>query len=188
MLSCYQQLRALSGQLRRREKQQQQLRNNHVRSSSTSNQDSFDVDSVSDTSSSGDEPTTIASLRSGMLKSGVQELKGLVHDLLRREAKKANGSNSANACPECGADVDARLRMEAHLHKANEAREQGERKMKLMDEEAKRKDEDILELKNKVCFLNSRTKRCGDEIHAVKPETHRTKSQSHYFFLPSSCR
>ncbi len=36
------------------------------------------------------------------------------------------------------------------LHKASEAREKGERRVKQMEEEAKRKDEEILELKSKV--------------------------------------
>ena len=64
ILSSYQQIRALTGQLRRRDKQR--------RNSS----DSLDVDNVSSSasssSSSSDEPTTIAAVKAGMLKASVQ--------------------------------------------------------------------------------------------------------------------
>lgn len=82
-----------------------------------------------------------------MLKAGVQELKNLMHDLLRKEAK--------GACISCGGDSNERLRLEVQLHKATEAREKGERKLKSMEDEAKKKDEEILELKSKV--FNQRT-------------------------------
>ena len=65
-----------------------------------------------------------------------------MHDLLRREAK--------GACLACGGDANERLRLEVQLHKGTEAREKAERRMKAMGEEAKRKDEEILELKGKV--------------------------------------
>ncbi len=39
---------------------------------------------------------------------------------------------------------------QVQLHKANEAREKGERRLKQLEEEAKRKDEEILEIKSKV--------------------------------------
>jgi hypothetical protein len=39
----------------------------------------------------------------------VQELKGLLHDLLRKEAK--------GSCITCGADVNEKLRLEVREHK-----------------------------------------------------------------------
>ena len=93
-------------------------------------------------SSSGDEPTTIASLRAGLLQSGVQELKGLLHDLLRKESK--------GSCLACGSDSNDRLRLEVQLHNTTEAKEKGERKLKQLETEAKAKDEEIMGLKSKV--------------------------------------
>ena len=77
-----------------------------------------------------------------MLKGIVQELRGLLHDLLRKEAK--------GACLSCGNDTNDKLRLEVQLHQTNEAKEKGERRLKQMEDEAKRKDEQILELKSKV--------------------------------------
>ena len=59
ILSCYQQIRALSGQLRRRDK--------HRRNSN----DSLDVDSNA-SSSSSDEPATVDAVKAGILKESVQ--------------------------------------------------------------------------------------------------------------------
>ena len=42
------------------------------------------------------------------------------------------------------------LVLQVQLHKATEAREKGERRVKQIEEEAKRKDEEILDLKGKV--------------------------------------
>jgi hypothetical protein len=130
MLSAYQQIKALCGQLRRREKQR--------RSSS----DSLDADSTVSSSSSSDELTTIQSVKTGILISGVQEMRGLLHDLLRKESK--------GACLSCGADANEKLRLEVHLHKTTEAKEKLERTMKAKEEEEKRKEEEILDLKSKV--------------------------------------
>ena len=132
MLSTYQQLKAICGQLRRREKQR--------RNSS----DSLGVDTVS-SSSSSDEPTTANSVKAGHLGGAVQELRGLVHDILRKEAK--------GACLACGGDRDEKLRLEVQLHKTTEAKEKLERVQKQKEDEAKRKDEEILDLKSKVRYV-----------------------------------
>eukprot|EP00095_Tigriopus_kingsejongensis_P006786 maker-scaffold794_size96255-snap-gene-0.19 protein:Tk06786 transcript:maker-scaffold794_size96255-snap-gene-0.19-mRNA-1 annotation:"bicaudal d-related protein homolog" len=128
MLSVFQQLRALTGQLRRREKQR--------RNSS----DSLDNETVS--SSSSDEPTTAQGMQSGVLNGALQELRGLVHGLLRKEAK--------GACIACGGDKDEKLRLEIQLHNTTEAKEKLERTMKQKEDESKRKEEEILELKSKL--------------------------------------
>lgn len=72
-----------------------------------------------------------------------QDLKGLLHDLLRKEAKGV-------ACAACGMDTNEKLRLEVQLHKGTEAREKAERRMKQMEDEARRKEEEIIDLKGKV--------------------------------------
>ena len=119
------------------------------------------MDNVSDTSS-GDEPTTVASLKAGMLKSGVQELKGLVHDLLRKEAK--------GACLACGGDSNDRLRMEVQLHKTTEAKEKGDRKIKSLEDEAKRKDEEIMDLKSKLSVTELQVAAAEEERDTLKDD------------------
>ena len=78
----------------------------------------------------------------GILNGCVQEMRGLLHDLMRKESK--------GTCLTCGADTNERLRMEVQLHKMTEAKEKLERNMKVKEEEAKKKDEQILDLTSKV--------------------------------------
>jgi hypothetical protein len=121
-LSSYQQIKTLSGQLRQRTR----------RNSTDSNQ----------TSSSSEEILHPDSLKAGALNSALQELRGLVHDLLRKEAK--------GACLACGSDTSEKIRMEIQLHKTQELNEKMERRLKEQDDLAKRKDDEILDLKSKV--------------------------------------
>ena len=86
-------------------------------------------------SSSSDEVQN--SLKSGLLKTVVQELKGLLHDLLRKEAK--------GSCLACGADVNERMKLEIQLHKSTENYEKLDRRMRQQEEEAKRKAEEIID-------------------------------------------
>jgi len=155
MLSAYQQLKALCGQLRRREKQR--------RTSS----DSLDVDStVSSSSSSTDELTTIASVKPGILNSSVQEMRGLLHDLMRKESK--------GACLTCGADTNERLRMEVQLHKMTEAKEKLERNMKAKEEEAKKKDEQILDLTSKITVTEKQLSAATEERDTLREDISNT--------------
>ena len=59
-----------------------------------------------DTTSSSEEPVSV---KAGLLQTVMQELKGLLHDILRKEAK--------GSCPSCGADVNDRIKLEVQLHK-----------------------------------------------------------------------
>ena len=56
-----------------------------------------------DTTSSSEEPQA-SNVKVGLLNSVMQELKGLLHDILRKEAK--------GSCPACGTDVNDRLKLE----------------------------------------------------------------------------
>ena len=121
-MSSYQQIKTLCSQLRQRTR-----RNSN--------------DSL-ETSSSSEEIVHPDSLKSGSLSSAMHELKGLVHDLLRKEAK--------GACLACGADTNEKLRMEVKIHKTQEENEKLERRLKELEDLGKRKDDEILDVKSKV--------------------------------------
>ena len=123
VLSAYQQLRNMCAILRQRGKQR--------RNSS---------DSL-DTTSSSEEPQ-VASVKVGHLTGVMQELKGLLHDILRKEAK--------GTCPTCGADVNDRMKLEIQLHKTQENFEKMERDLKKKEEESKARDNEIKDLLSKV--------------------------------------
>ena len=94
-----------------------------------------------DTASSSEEPQ-VASVKVGHLTGVMQELKGLLHDILRKEAK--------GTCPSCGADVNDRMKLEIQLHKTQENFEKLERDLKKKEEEAKASDNEIKDLLSKV--------------------------------------
>ena len=121
-MSSYQQIKTLCSQLRQRTR-----RNSN--------------DSL-ETSSSSEEIVHPDSLKSGSLTSAMHELKGLVHDLLRKEAK--------GACLACGADTNEKIRMEVKIHKTQEENEKLERRLKEVEDLGKRKDDEILDVKSKV--------------------------------------
>ena len=123
VLSVYQQLRNMCGILRQRGKQ---------RSRST--------DSL-DTTSSSEEPQ-VNHVRAGLLLDVMQELKGLLHDILRKEAK--------GSCASCGADVNDRMKLEIQLHKTQENFERMERDLKKKEDESKAREDEIRELMSKV--------------------------------------
>ena len=72
----------------------------------------------------------------------LHELRGLVHDLLRKEAK--------GTCLSCGADSNEKIRMEVQLHKTQEQNDKLERRLKEQEDLNKRKDDELLEVKSKV--------------------------------------
>ena len=74
--------------------------------------------------------------------SVMQELKGLLHDILRKEAK--------GTCPSCGVDVNDRMKLEIQLHKTQENFEKLERELKKKEEESKASDNEIKDLLSKV--------------------------------------
>ena len=123
VLSVYQQLRNMCGILRQRGKQ---------RSRST--------DSL-DTTSSSEEPQ-VNHVKAGLLLDVMQELKGLLHDILRKEAK--------GSCASCGADVNDRMKLEIQLHKTQENFERMERDLKKKEDESKAREDEIRELMSKV--------------------------------------
>jgi len=143
VLSAYQQIRNMCAILRQRGKQR--------RNSS---------DSL-DTTSSSEEPV-ISSVKVGLLQSVMQELKGLLHDILRKEAK--------GSCPSCGADVNDRLKLEVQLHKTQENFERLERDLKKKEEESKARDNEIKDLLSKLTVTEVQLKAAEEERDTLKSD------------------
>merc|ERR1712088_650958 len=121
ILSAYQQLKNMCSLLRQRGPGKQ-------RRNST--------DSL-ETTSSSEEPRA-SQVRVGLLHEVMQELKGLLHDILRKEAK--------GSCPACGADVNDRLKLEVQLHKTTENFEKLERNLKKKEDESRAREDEMREL------------------------------------------
>jgi len=143
VLSVYQQLRNMCGILRQRGKQ---------RSRST--------DSL-DTTSSSEEPQ-VNHVRAGLLLDVMQELKGLLHDILRKEAK--------GSCASCGADVNDRMKLEIQLHKTQENFERMERDLKKKEDESKAREDEIRELMSKLSVTEVQLKAAEEERDTLRSD------------------
>merc|ERR1719245_1009487 len=143
VLSVYQQLRNMCGILRQRGKQ---------RSRST--------DSL-DTSSSSEEPQ-VNHVKAGLLLDVMQELKGLLHDILRKEAK--------GSCASCGADVNDRMKLEIQLHKTQENFERMERDLKKKEDESKAREDEIRELMSKLSVTEVQLKAAEEERDTLRSD------------------
>merc|ERR1711971_44890 len=142
ILSSYQQIKTLCSQLRQRPR-----RNSN--------------DSV-ETSSSSEEVIHSDSLKKGALNSALTELRGLVHDLLRKEAK--------GACLSCGADSNEKIRMEVQLHKTTEQNEKLERRLKERENLGKQKDDEILDVKSKLSVAEVKLSALEEERDILKSD------------------
>lgn len=142
ILSSYQQIKTLCSQLRQRTR-----RNSN--------------ESV-ETSSSSEEILHTDSIKSGALNSALHELRGLVHDLLRKEAK--------GACLACGADSNDKIRMEVQVHKTQEQNEKLERRLKEQEDLNKRKDDELLEAKSKLSVTEVKFSALEEERDILKSD------------------
>merc|ERR1719278_1373305 len=143
VLSVYQQLRNMCGILRQRGKQ---------RSRST--------DSL-DTTSSSEEPQ-VNHVKAGLLLDVMQELKGLLHGILRKEAK--------GSCASCGADVNDRMKLEIQLHKTQENFERMERDLKKKEDESKAREDEIRELMSKLSVSEVQLKAAEEERDTLRSD------------------
>ncbi len=146
MLSSYQQIKTICSQLRQRTR----------RNSSES----------VETTSSSEEVGHSSALKPGSLDSALQELRGLVHDLLRKEAK--------GTCLSCGADSNDKIRMEVQLHKTQEQKEKLERRLKDAEDQNKRKDDEILELISKLSLTETRLQATEEERDILQGDVENT--------------
>lgn len=149
ILSAYQQLKNMCGILRQRGKQR--------RNSS---------DSL-DTASSSEEPQA-SHVKVGLLHSVMQELKGLLHDILRKEAK--------GSCPACGTDVNDRLKLEVQLHKTTESFEKLERTLKKKEDESKAREDEMRELLSKLSVTEVQLKAAEEERDTLKGDLDNTEA------------
>merc|ERR1719228_896839 len=143
ILSAYQQLKNMCGILRQRGKQR--------RNSS---------DSL-DTTSSSEEPRA-SQVRVGLLHEVMQELKGLLHDILRKEAK--------GSCPACGADVNDRLKLEVQLHKTTENFEKLERNLKKKEDESRAREDEMRELMSKLSVTELQLKAAEEDRDTLRSD------------------
>lgn len=143
ILSAYQQLRNMCGILRQRGKQR--------RNSS---------DSL-ETTSSSEEPQ-MNQVRTGLLSGVMQELKGLLHDILRKEAK--------GSCPACGMDVNDRLKLEVQLHKTTESFEKLERTLKKKEIESKQREDEMTELMSKLSVTEVKLRAAEEERDTLRDD------------------
>merc|ERR1719278_1517618 len=149
VLSVYQQLRNMCGILRQRGKQ---------RSRST--------DSL-DTTSSSEEPQ-VNQVKAGLLLDVMQELKGLLHDILRKEAK--------GSCASCGADVNDRMKLEIQLHKTQENFERMERDLKKKEDESKAREDEIRELMSKLSVTEVQLAAAEEERDTLRSDLQQSEA------------
>jgi len=140
VLSSYQQLKNLVISLRERGKQ----RHNSG-------------DSISTTSSS-EEPNVVV----GTLTNIVQELKGLLHDILRKEAK--------GTCITCGADNNQKIKLEVELHRTTENYERLQRDLKKQEDQAKARDLEIRDLVSKLSVTEIKLKSAEEERETFRED------------------
>lgn len=144
ILSAYQQLRNMCGLLRQRGSAKQ-------RRNST---DSLET-------SSSEEPR-LGQVRVGLLHEVMQELKGLLHDILRKEAK--------GSCPSCGADVNDRLKLEVQLHKTTENFEKLERNLKKMSDEGRSREDELRGLMSKLSVTELQLKAAEEDRDTLRSD------------------
>jgi len=146
ILSAYQQLKNMCSLLRQRGSGGKQRRNS--------------TDSL-ETTSSSEEPRA-SQVRVGLLHEVMQELKGLLHDILRKEAK--------GSCPACGADVNDRLKLEVQLHKTTENFEKLERNLKKKEDESRAREDEMRELMSKLSVTELQLKAAEEDRDTLRSD------------------
>ena len=92
----------------------------------------------------------------------MQELKGLLHDILRKEAK--------GSCPACGADVNDRLKLEVQLHKTTENFEKLERNLKKKEDESRAREDEMRELMSKLSVTELQLKAAEEDRDTLRSD------------------
>ena len=114
-----------------------------------------------ETTSSSEEPQA-SQVRVGLLHEVMQELKGLLHDILRKEAK--------GSCPACGADVNDRLKLEVQLHKTTENFEKLERNLKKKEDESRAREDEMRELMSKLSVTELQLKAADEDRDTLRAD------------------
>jgi len=148
VLSAYSQLRNMCALIRDRERKGRII----------DYQDSMDTSSSS---------VSVHILRSGQLSMVVQEIKGLIHDLIRKERKHMVGEGG---CPNCGKTEDQRLQLEKQLHRTREQLDRGSIEMKQAELASKRQEDELQNLRSKLTLLQTRLAAAEDERQVFKAD------------------
>jgi len=112
-----------------------------------------------ETTSSSDEGQQI---RVGTLNAVVQELRGLLHDLLRKDAK--------GTCITCGADTNEKIKLEVELHRTTENYERLQRTLKQKDDDAKKREDEMRDLLSKLSVTEIKLKSATEERDTLRDD------------------
>jgi septal ring factor EnvC (AmiA/AmiB activator) len=104
----------------------------------------------------------------------MQELKGLLHDILRKEAK--------GSCPACGADVNDRLKLEVQLHKTTENFEKLERNLKKMTDEGRSREDELRGLMSKLSVTELQLKAAEEDRDTLRSDLENSEAGRSGFF------
>merc|ERR1712079_912646 len=104
----------------------------------------------------------VSQVKVGLLHGVLQELKGLLHDILRKEAK--------GSCPACGADVNDRLKLEVQLHKTTENFEKLERNLKKKEDESRAREDEMRELMSKLSVTELQLKAAEEDRDTLRSD------------------
>merc|ERR1712079_645236 len=110
----------------------------------------------------------VSQVKVGLLHGVLQELKGLLHDILRKEAK--------GSCPACGADVNDRLKLEVQLHKTTENFEKLERNLKKKEDESRAREDEMRALLSKLSVTEVQLKAAEEERDTLKGDLENTEA------------
>ena len=168
ILSAYQQLKNMCSLLRQRGSSKQR-RNSTDSLETTSSSEEPRASQVrvgllppSSSSSSSSSLSSSCQVRVGLLHEVMQELKGLLHDILRKEAK--------GSCPACGADVNDRLKLEVQLHKTTENFEKLERNLKKKEDESRAREDEMRELMSKLSVTELQLKAAEEDRDTLRSD------------------
>jgi len=89
-------------------------------------------------------------------------LKGLLHDILRKEAK--------GTCITCGADNNQKIKLEVELHRTTENYERLQRDLKKQEDQAKARDLEIRDLVSKLSVTEIKLKSAEEERETFRED------------------
>ncbi|KAB7504933.1 Bicaudal D-related-like protein [Armadillidium nasatum] len=146
-----------TSQLRSLVEQMRHQRRNSLTSISTNSSDEF----------------TVNNLKPGVLKETAQELKGLIRQLLRREAK--------GQCSACGRSApEDKIQMEQEIHKALEALDKLNIELADKTEKLKNKTDEVDQLQQQIMLKDAQSKAVEEERDNLKYDlsnTHLAKDE-----------
>lgn len=127
---------------------------------------------ISDVESMSCEDISPSMLKVGLLSEIVQELSGLIQELLSRRDSHPSSSSSSG--------IELELELEAELHRAHEDLEKMQRHLDCQKEELKRRTEQVMELTSKLSVRDAELAGVTEERDRARndlEETHLAKDE-----------